>query len=295
MKKVFCLVTFIIVSSFNVEAQTAVLKQQIEQFLATKKAKVGVSVVGIESKEAFTVNATGHYPLQSVFKFHLALAVLNQVDKGILQLNQKIVVKKNDLLLNTWSPIREAYPAGDVEIPLSEILKYTVALSDNNGCDILLRLIGGPKVLNTYLHKLGIKDVAITVNEEDMQKDWDTQFTNWSTPKAATDLLLMFYRHQILSQSSFDFLWRTMVETTTGKKRIKGQLPEGTIVAHKTGTSGTNTEGITAAVNDIGIVTLPNNQHFAISIFVANSKENTDTNEQIIAEITQLTWAYFVH
>ena len=29
-----------------------------------------------------------------------------------------------------------------------------------------------------------------------------------------------------------------MIETSTGKNRIKGQLPEGTIVAHKTGSSG---------------------------------------------------------
>jgi beta-lactamase class A/beta-lactamase class A VEB len=62
-----------------------------------------------------------------------------------------------------------------------------------------------------------------------------------------------------------------MKETETGKNRLKGQLPRGTIVAHKTGTSGTNkTTGITAAVNDIGIVFLPNGGHFFISVFANN-------------------------
>jgi beta-lactamase class A len=85
-----------------------------------------------------------------------------------------------------------------------------------------------------------------------------------------------------------------MCETSTGKERIKGQLPTGTLVAHKTGTSGTNAQGITAAINDIGIVTLPNGNHFVISVYVSNSKENTQTNEKIISDISKLVWDYFV-
>jgi len=127
-----------------------------------------------------------------------------------------------------------------------------------------------------------------------MHKDWNAQFSNWTTPKAATDLLVAFYTKNILSKSSFDFLLKTMIETSTGKNRIKGQLPEATIVAHKTGSSGTNDEGITAAANDIGIITLPNGKHLALSVFVTNSKENDESNEKIISDIAKVTWDYFV-
>ena len=85
-----------------------------------------------------------------------------------------------------------------------------------------------------------------------------------------------------------------MLETTSGKNRIKGQLPRGTLVAHKTGTSDTNEKGVTAAINDIGIVTLPNGKHFAISILVSNSKEKYETNEKIISGISKLAWDYFI-
>jgi len=84
-----------------------------------------------------------------------------------------------------------------------------------------------------------------------------------------------------------------MVETPTGKKRIKGQLPEGTVVAHKTGTSDTNQQGITAAVNDIGIVTLPDGKHYAISVFVSNSAEDMERNEKIISDIGRFVWEYY--
>ena len=71
-------------------------------------------------------------------------------------------------------------------------------------------------------------------------------------------------------------------------------MPNETIVAHKTGWSGTNKEtGITAAVNNIGIVFLPNGQYFIISVFVSESKENFDMNEKIIAEIAKATYDFY--
>lgn len=293
--KFFIITHLFILCTSSLQAQTNELRQKIEQIITSKKAEVGVSIYGsIENNNILSINGDEHFPMQSVFKLHIALAVLHEVDKGKFSLNKKILIKKSDLLPNTWSPIREKYPNGNVSLPLSDILKYTVAQSDNNGCDILLRLIGGTKMVNNYMHEIGIKDVSIKSTEEQMHKDWDVQFSNWTTPKAATQLLLKFYKGKILSEKSFHFLWNVMVQTTTGAARIKGRLPEGTIVAHKTGTSDTNKEGITGAVNDIGIVTLPNGTYFVISVFVSNSKENETENDKVIADITKLAWDYFI-
>jgi len=279
--------------TFHSYAQIDSLQNKIKQIIKTKNAVVGVSICGIENNEYLNINGEKHFPMQSVLKFHIALAVLEKVDKGELSLDQEIFISKSELLPNTWSPIRDKYPNGNIKLSLAEIIKYMVSQSDNNGCDILLRRIVGPKKVNKHIHKLGIRDVSISVNEEQMHKDWNAQFSNWTTPKAATDLLITFYTKNILSESSFNFLLKTMIETSTGKNRIKGQLPEGTIVAHKTGSSGTNEEGVTAAANDIGIITLPDGKHFTISIFVANSRENDETNEKIISDIAKVTWNYF--
>jgi beta-lactamase class A len=72
--------------------------------------------------------------------------------------------------------------------------------------------------------------------------------------------------------------------------RLKGLLPEGTIVAHKTGSSGKNESGLAAATNDVGIVTLPNGKHFIIVVFVSDSKADDKTRDNIIAEITRAVW-----
>lgn len=274
-------------------SQTEQLRQNVQKVIEGKKADVGIAVLGLENRDTFSINGSKHYPMQSVYKFHLALAVLHQVDKGKFKLDQPIFVKKSDLLPNTWSPMREKYPNGELNLPLSEIVSYTVSQSDNNGCDILFRLLGGTKKVDKYIKKIGIKDVAIAATEDEMHQAWDVQFTNWTTPLAAVQILDKYFNGNILSKTSYEFLWKIMVETTTGLKRMKYVLPEGTIVAHKTGTSGTNKEGVTSAVNDLGIVRLPNGKHLAIMFFVCNSTENMATNEQIIAEITKMIWDYY--
>lgn len=286
------ILTFISAQTF---AQTTdALRQKIQQIVSTKNAVVGVSIIGNDGKDIISLNGEQHYPMQSVFKFHIALAVLSQIDKGKFSLDQKIEIQKKDLIPNLYSPIREDYPNG-ATLPISKILEYTVSSSDNVGCEVLLRLIGGPKIVEDYFVKNHIKDVSIKVNEEQQQADWDLQFQNWTTPKAANETLVKFYNNKkkMLSQKSYDFIWKTMRETETGVNRLKGQLPKGTIVAHKTGSSGVNKDGLTAAVNDIGIIFMPNGKYFFISVFVTDSKENADTNEKIIADIAKETWNYF--
>ena len=294
MKKIFP-VTIALIAFFNtiVTAQTDVLKHKIEQVIRSGKADVGVAVYDLEKGESVQVNGDKYYPMQSVFKFHIALCVLHEVDKGTLKLDQKIFIKKEALLPNTWSPLRDAHPDGDVYLPLSEILNYTVSQSDNNGCDILLKLLGGTQKVNDYMHQTGIENVSIQVNEAEMHQDWNAQFKNRTTPLASNELLKKFHNQKLLSATSYAFLSKIMAATITGKDRIKGLLPKDAVVEHKTGTSDTNPEGITAAINDIGIVTLPNGRHLLISVFVANSKEKPAAMEKIIAAISKLSWDYF--
>ncbi len=298
MTRLFHISTLILlfISSQTIAQTIDSLRQKIQQIVSEKNVIVGVSIIGNNGKDTVSLNENKHFPMQSVFKFHIGLAVLSQIDKRKFSLDQKIEIQKKDLLPNLWSPLREDNPNGG-SFPISKLIAYTISLSDNVGCDVLLKLIGGPKIVEEYFIKNDIKDVSIKINEEQQQADWNLQFQNWTTPKAANETLAKFYynkRNKLLSKKSYKFVWKVMKETETGENRLKGQLPKGTIVAHKTGSSGANKEGLTAALNDIGIVFLPNGKHFFISVFVTNSKENATTNEKIIADIAKAAWDYFI-
>lgn len=295
-KSLFLPIILLICSTLQVYAQTPdALRKKIQNIVAAKKATVGVAIIDGNGKDTVSLNGERRFPMQSVFKFHIALALLSEVDKGKFSLEQKIALKGKDLLPGLYSPIREKYPQG-AELTVAEIIEYTVSQSDNAGCDALLRLLGGPQNVENYFVKNGFNNISIKINEEVMQNNWDLQFQNWTTPKEANQVLSSFYanKNNTLSAKSHSFIWNVMKQTATGKDRIKGQLPSGTVVAHKTGWSGTNKQGITAAVNDIGMVLLPNGQHFFISVFVTDSKENFETNEKIIADVAKAAWDYFV-
>lgn len=273
----------------------AELRRQIEQVVAGKKATVGVAIADSDGKVAASLNGDRRFPMQSVFKLHIGLKMLSEIDKGRFSLDQKIEISKSDLLPDLYSPIRDRYPEG-ATLSLAEILGYTISASDNVGCELLLKLLGGPAEIERYFVERGFRDVSIKVNEAVMQANWDRQFENWTTPNAANQVLRAFYANdrKLLSVKSREFLWKVMRETETGADRLKGRLPAGTVVAHKTGSSGVNkTTGVTAAVNDIGVVFLPNGKYFFISVFVTDSTENAAANEKIIADIAGAAWDHF--
>jgi beta-lactamase class A len=186
--------------------------------------------------------------------------------------------------------LRKKCPGGDTTVTLGEILRYTVSLSDNNGCDILFRLIGGPSVVNEYVHGLGIADMAIVATEEEMHAASGVQFNNWSSPVAMAQLLEAFHTGGILSEESREYLWSLMVGAVTGRGRLKSNLPEGTTVAHKSGSSGTNDKGIAAATNDVGLIALPDGREVIVVVFVSNSTANEETRDEVIANVGRAVW-----
>jgi len=279
--------------SFQTFAQTTnELREQLNQIISGKNATVGISIKSIEDKDTLSINGNLKAPLMSVFKFHIALAVLSKVDEGKLSLDQKIFIRKKDLLPATWSPIREDFPEGNIYLTLDKLLRYTVSHSDNNGCDILINLVGGTKAVQKFINKQGIKDFVIKVNEQQMQS-WENLYLNTSTPLATTKLLEKFYKGEILKESTTRYLYQIMVETSRGLTWMKAGLPEGTELAHRTGISGTNDKNLRVAMNDIGIIKLPNGKHFLLSVYLKEITETKEDAEKIIADITKATWDYF--
>jgi len=267
---------------------------EIDKIIKSYDARIGFSSLRFEDNLHHSFNGNENFPMQSVYKFHLALTVLRDIDMGRLSLDQEILIQEEDLIPHIWSPIRDKFPQANVKFKLKDLLYFMISESDNIACDILFRLVGGANTVNKFISDIGIESVSIVNTEEEIQANWDFQFQNYTTPKSAVELLKLFFEKKILSPKSSDFLLKLMLETKTGLKRIRGLLPEHTIVAHKTGYSGKNELGIIAACNDIGIVTLSNQINFGIAVFVSNSTHDLEQNELIIAQITKIIWDHYL-
>lgn len=293
MRKFLILSSVLLITIFKSQSINE-LRKELNQIISTKNATVGISIKGIEDKDTLSINGNLNMPMMSVFKFHIALAVLNEVDNGKFKLNQKFFIKKEDLHPGTWSPMREDFPNGNIDLTLDQILRYTVSHSDNNGCDYLLKIIGGTDTVQKFINKQGIKDFTIKVNEQQMSV-WENLYLNTTTPLATTLLLEKFYNEKVLKKETTTYLYQIMVETSRGITWMKAGLPQGTELAHRTGISDRNDENLRAAMNDIGIVKLPNGKHFILSVYLKNITEEREATEKIIADITKATWNYYIN
>lgn len=285
---------FFSLTIFSQNKKNSKLQSEIEKIISNKKADIGVSIIGIKKKDITQINGDKFYPMLSTVKFPIAIAILNKVQKKELSMNQKIFIKKEELLENpdNWSPFKEKYPNGNLYISLEEALSWMVSYSDNNLTDILLRLIGGPKTVENFINS---KNFIIKNDEEDMHKDWNSQFINQITPNEAISLLKQLSNEKILNKTYSAWLYNAMLNNITGLNRIKGNLPKDVKVAHRTGTSFTNDNGMTGAINDFGIIELPNNRKIFIAVFVHDTYENFKDSEKIIAEISKVTYDYYLN
>jgi beta-lactamase class A len=271
------------------ELQNTEFQTQLDQIASAAKGRVGVAAVVLETGETVSLNPRDHFPMQSVYKLPISMAVTKQVDAGKIDLEQRVRVTKDDFgSRGQHSPIRDKNPNG-VEMSVRELLRYAISESDGTASDVLMKLAGGPKAIQAYLTELKITDIIVLNTEKELGQDSQAQYRNWASPEAAVALLRALHERQGFSEASQALLLKYMTESTPGAKRLKGLLPAGTVVAHKTGTSGTQ-KGITAATNDIGIVTLSNGRHIAIALFVSDSAADEATREGVIARIAKAVW-----
>ncbi len=290
LRGLFVLVGAVLSSAFSpVQAQPS-LQAQMAQIAAATRGPVGAAVVVVEGGKTVALHGEQRFPMQSVYKLPIGMAVLHQVDLGKLSLNQPVRITKAELPSPVHdSPIRDDYPNG-ATLTVSKLLNYMITVSDGSACDILLKLVGGPPQVTLYLRGLGVRNMVVATSEKTMwQNERVQQYRNWATPDAMLGLLCLLQQGKGVSAPGRSLLLDLMTQSQTGPHRIKDLLPAGTIVAHKTGSSGT-VNGLPRATNDVGLITLPDGKHLAVVVFVSDTRVGTATQEAIIARIARAAW-----
>ena len=277
-----------ILSAISTVAQQP-LNQQIRTIAADAHGKVSVACSLPGSALNCDLNPHAHPPMQSVFKLPLVLTVLHQVEQGKFSLDQPVRFRPEDRILpHVYSPLQDKYPDAGVDVPLRELLRLTVSLSDNVGADILLRLAGGAKVVDSYIAGLGVRGFHLRDSEAVLHHDRSAQYRNWFEPAGAVQLLRRISDNSPLTSEHTQMLlgWMTPVDPT---KRLDGDMPAGTHVAHKSGSSDV-VGGVAAATNDIGLIPLPDGRRIAIAVFVTDSTADQAIREQVIARIARAAY-----
>jgi len=266
------------------------LQQKVAAIATAAQGKVAAACALPGSSLNCDLDPHAHPPMQSVFKFPLAITALHFIEQGKFTLDQPIRFEPADRFFpKTYSPLQDKYPDANVDVPLRELLRLSASLSDNAAADLILRVIGGPGVVDSYIKSLGIEGFHLEDSEHGLHADWKAQYRNGLEPAAAVQLLLLLSGHSPLTREHSALLLEWMKDSPTGAHLIQAQLPEGTTVMHKSGRSGTR-DGLTAATNDITLVTLPGGRRMAIAVFVTDSTADENTRDAVIARIARAAY-----
>ena len=232
--------------------------------------------------------------MMSVFKLHQALAVADYCEKKGLSFDTPIYIRKVDLKTDTYSPLRDLYPDGEISLSIKELLKYTLHLSDNNACDILFLQTGGTEATDHYIRtNLGMRHFAIKATEDEMHQDKNKCYLNWSTPLETVRMIELLLNVPLFDDEYQKFIKTTMMSCETGKDRLARPLQGNkAILGHKTGTGDRNDKGQIIGMNDVGFVYLPDGQSYTIAVFIKDSEESEAATARIIADISKTVYRH---
>ncbi len=284
---------------------------------------IGVGALYLETGKAYFYNKDIRYPMASTIKIPVAVQLLYRVDKGENSLSDMIEIKKSDLHPGSGIIVKYFEDLGII-LSLKNLMRLMLIESDNTAADLCIKYAGGTKAVNVRLNEIGIEGMSVdrptyvalaqylgvknvSENEEYDDKkvveklrkltkeerdkaaeEFMNDLKDNSTPIAMVTLLEKIWNENILSSESTKLLLDVMKECNTGNSRIKGLLPDKTIVHHKTGTIGNVT-------NDAGIIILPDDfGSIAIAVFIKNAKIDTKNSEKIIAQISRALYDYFI-
>lgn len=266
------------------------IEQVLEEFVEGKDAHIGIAVI-IDGKDTIGVNSRERFPMQSVYKFPIALAYARHCSENGVAFDDSCRLTDDDLHRDTYSPMREVLgeigPSG-VNVAGLDLLKYSLQLSDNNASDVLLREAGGAAAVNRFVKEMGIDGMDILWSENEMHIDTVLCRQNSSTPLAMAMLIDRFDR--MFTDTGSMELKNIMETCATGAGRLQAGLQNSgyTLFGHKTGTGDVSPEGRLTAVNDAGYVHLPDGRHFTIVVFVEDSAYDMAETESIIAAISEI-------
>jgi len=293
---------------------------------AATDGTVGAAALHLNSGQLVSLNGDERFPLASVCKLPIAMNLLALVDEGKFTPDQQIEVLPRDVS-SSVSDIAKRWPA-QRRFPLAELIELMVSHSDNTAVETLFRIGGEGRAMAARFAEWKIQGVRVDRGERQCGLDRNgvknppppDQWTDaliesllakttpdmryratqafledprdTGTPNGTVQLLAKLFRGEALSKPSTARLIEVLKATTTFPTRLKGLLPAGTIVAHKTGSTGT-TKGLTAATNDSGVIFLPNGSLLAVSVYVKASTRKDAARDRIIARITRTAFDTF--
>ena len=273
------------------EADT-LLEQRLASICERAQGAVGVAVIHVETGRIASINGNVALPLYSVFKLPVAITVLKDVEANRLKVDQTVHITPDEIVPGT--PENTALFRNPVDYTIAQLIEFSISRSDNTSTDKLLQLVGGPARVTEQMRSFGFNNLDIHANVMDYVKA--RQNVNTGSAEDLAVLLTQLQQGKILQPAQSQLLIGYMRGATTGLRRLRGDLPAGTVVADKTGSGERDVQtNAVKATNDVGLITLPNGKGtLAMAVLLSGSTLIDSAQEKLVAELARAAYDEYV-
>ncbi|HET6970067.1 MAG TPA: serine hydrolase [Phenylobacterium sp.] len=281
------------------------LQDDLAAVAADFREPLGVAVTDVSAGWTAGVDKDRPYPQQSVSKLWVAITVMKAIDQGRVAWDAPVTLTEADRSV-FFQPVAYNIRGEGYQTHISDLLRRALVESDNAANDRLMREMGGPDGVSAALFDMGLTSVKVGAYERDLQArtagmtwrpeygiGWNFQAAREQQPKAEREAAMAAYladpldgsspagittalaalsRGELLSPDSTQKILALMHAARTGPMRLKGGLPPGWSIAHKTGT-GQDFEGYANGINDVGLLTAPDGHVYAVAVMMRHTRK----------------------
>jgi beta-lactamase class A len=278
--------------------------------------RAGLTAIDLDTGQRIDFHQTEQFPMASVCKVPIGIALLQRVDRGELSLDTKVTLGPDDFHAGA-SIIADEAKGQPITLSLGELFTHMVRDSDNSAVDYILAHYVSPKDVMSALRGIGAKNIDVSrpeamiigqmLNEGDVietRARYEKRVHTISTPEQVeglkkfwldprdtatatgmADLMVKLYKYQVgLKPESEELLLKAMREGAAGPDRIKAGIPADATLVHKTGT-------MPGTLNDVGIITSPDGKHhIAIAVFTKWSQGSEPDRAKVVAAMTKAVY-----
>lgn len=294
------------------------LQKDLQAIARSYGEKVGIAVTDVSNSWVASVAGQEAFPQQSVSKTWVAVTVLDAVDSGRLTLDMPVLMTKSDQSVFSQAPMGQRMPETGISTTFESLVRHALINSDNSANDTLIRLVG-PDAVRDTLDEKGLAGITMGADERHLQAEiaglsWDPLLTqgrqfqeararlpqadrqaaaqryladpsDGATPEGVVDGLARLQRGELLSASSTAFMLSVLGQVRTGRSRLKGGLPKGWSIGHKTGT-GQDLAGASIGINDVGVLTAPDGRRYAVAVMIPSTRQPIKKRTEMMQAVT---------
>jgi beta-lactamase class A len=251
---------------------------QLAELEKREGGRLGVAAIDSATGRSLEQRGSERFAMCSTFKFVLAAAILQRVDRGAEHLDRKVKYGESDLL--EYAPIAKQH-VREGAMSVADLCAAAVEWSDNTAANLLLQALDGPRRLTAFIRNLGDDTTKLDNNEPSLNVVAPGEAHDTTTPLSMVRLLSTTLFGQILAPESRARLEGWMLDAKVGQNRLPAGLPPFWRIAHKTGTWSNQT-------NDVGVIWPPDRAPIVVAALYTRGDVPQERREGVLRDVGRI-------